>query len=84
LLLLAIVSASCTIPGAVVAFFAFSAIAGVLSMVLALAASSFLYIALADLFPCLHGERHRWALLRQLSLIALGIVTILAVRILTA
>jgi zinc and cadmium transporter len=79
-----IVSASCTVPGAVVAFFAFSAIEGVLGMVLALAASSFLYIALADLFPRLHGKRYRWALLRQLSLIALGIATILAVRLLTA
>jgi hypothetical protein len=46
--------------------------------------SSFLYIALADLFPRLHGERHRWTLLRQLGLIALGVATILVVRMLTA
>jgi hypothetical protein len=60
-----IVSASCTIPGAVVAFFAFSAIKGVLGMVLALAASSFLYIALANLFP--HpGARGRRSVLKPL------------------
>lgn len=74
-------SALATIPGALVAFLAFSAVEGILGIVLALAASSFLYIALADLVPGLHREWSLRALPLQVGLIGLGVLLILAVHL---
>jgi zinc and cadmium transporter len=74
-------SAATTIPGAVVAFFAFSAVEQVLGIVLALAASSFLYIALADLIPGLHREWSLSALPVQVGLIVLGVVVIMTTHV---
>lgn len=77
-------SASFTIPGALVSFLAFSDIQAVLPVALALAASSFLYIALADLVPRLHQEAALSSLPAQVGLITLGVATIVVVRVLTA
>ena len=77
-------SAVFTIPGAVAAFLAFSAIEAVLGIVLALAASSFLYIALVDLVPHLHSQRTIRALPPQVGLMGLGALLILLIRILAS
>jgi len=74
-------SAAFTIPGAVAGFMAFSAIESVLGIVLALSASSFLYIALADLVPHLHEERNVRVLPVHFGLIALGVLLIVAIRL---
>ena len=76
-------SSSVTIPGAVVAYLAFSAIEGILGLVLALAASSFLYIALADLVPELHGETSLRRSLPQFGLTGLGVILIWMIKLVT-
>jgi zinc and cadmium transporter len=59
-----------TVVGAVIAWFTLSR--GWLPYVLALAAASFIYIAVADLIPGLHRSTGLGATLRQVLLIALG------------
>lgn len=73
-------SAVSTIPGAAVAYFAFSEVEQVLGIVLSLAASSFLYIALADLVPGLHKEWSLGALPVQVGLIGLGVLVVLSIH----
>jgi zinc and cadmium transporter len=48
----------------------------VLPYILAVAASSFIYIAVADLIPGLHKRLHISATLQQLTLIVAGVVVI--------
>jgi zinc and cadmium transporter len=47
---------------------------------LALAASSFIYVAIADLIPTLHRRTNADAALQQLGLIAAGVLLIVWVR----
>jgi zinc and cadmium transporter len=73
-----------TIPGAIAAYLAFSAIEEAIPVMLGIAAASFIYIALADLVPGLH---HRGmtpvSLLTQLVPILAGVGTIVLVRALS-
>ncbi|MDH5659762.1 MAG: ZIP family metal transporter, partial [Gammaproteobacteria bacterium] len=48
----------------------------VLPYILAIAASSFIYIAVADLIPDLHKRTELIETIKQITLIALGVVTI--------
>ena len=64
--------------GAIAAFFAFEHLPRVLPYFLALAAASFLYVAMADLIPGLHRGRTDASSFRQIILVAAGIVTMLA------
>ena len=70
-----LLSALASAVGAVSAFLAFDTIPKLLPYFLSLAAASFLYVAMADLIPGLHRGRTDASSLRQIILIALGIVT---------
>lgn len=76
-LMLNVISATASAVGAVAAFVAFDTIPRILPYVLALAAASFLYVAMADLIPGLHRGRTDAGSMRQILLIAAGIATIL-------
>ena len=76
-LLLNVLSATASAAGAVVAYLAIDIVPQVLPYFLALAAASFLYVAMADLIPGLHRGRTDAGSLRQILLIAAGIATIL-------
>ncbi len=65
-----------TVIGAVVAYFSLGAATSAISYVLAIAASSFIYIAMADLIPGLHERSRMSDTVKQLVLIASGIGTI--------
>ncbi|MBI4886642.1 MAG: ZIP family metal transporter [Acidobacteria bacterium] len=77
-LLLNVLSAVASAAGAVAAFVAFDVIPRMLPYFLALAAASFLYVAMADLIPGLHRGRTDAGSLRQILLIAAGVGTVLA------
>jgi zinc and cadmium transporter len=63
--------------GAILALLAFDLVPRMLPYALALAAASFLYVAMADLIPGLHKGRTDGSSLRQVLLVAAGIGTIL-------
>jgi zinc and cadmium transporter len=65
-----------TVIGGVLAWFALQQIQAVLPFVLAIAASSFIYIAVADLIPTLHQRVEGSATVQQIVLIAAGILLI--------
>jgi len=75
-LLFNIISSLATIVGAVVAYYSFENTQHLLPYVLAIAASSFIYVAVADLIPGLHKRTHFSATVQQLSLILLGVAVI--------
>jgi zinc and cadmium transporter len=76
-LLLNAISAAASAAGAVAAFVAFDMVPRLLPYFLALAAASFLYVAMADLIPGLHRGRTDAGSLRQILLIAAGVGTTL-------
>ena len=76
-LLLNVISGLSSAIGAVAACLAFRWLPQALPYVLALAAASFLYVAMADLIPGLHRGRTDASSLRQVLLIAAGVVTML-------
>ncbi len=65
--------------GAALAVLAFGYIPTLLPYALVVAASSFLYVAMADLIPGLHKARPDAASFRQIALIGLGILTALLI-----
>ena len=67
-----------TVVGGVLAWFALQYVEAVLPFVLAIAASSFIYIAVADLIPTLHQRVEGSATFQQIALIAVGILLIYA------
>ena len=76
-LLLNVLSALASAAGAIAAFLAFDMVPRMLPYFLALAAASFLYVAMADLIPGLHRGRTDAGSLRQILLIGAGVATIL-------
>ena len=78
-LMLNVLSALASVVGAVAAFLAFDRLPSLLPYFLALSAASFLYVAMADLIPGLHRGRTDASSLRQIILIAAGVLTMLAV-----
>jgi len=76
-LLLNVMSAGASALGAVAAFLSFDLVPRLLPYFLALAAASFLYVAMADLIPGLHRGRTDAGSLRQILLIGAGIASIL-------
>jgi zinc and cadmium transporter len=76
-LLLNVLSATASAGGAIVAFVAFDLVPLLRPYFLALAAASFLYVAMADLIPGLHRGRTDAGSLRQVLLIGAGVVTML-------
>jgi zinc and cadmium transporter len=65
-----------TVIGGVLAWFALQQMQAALPFVLAIAASSFIYIAVADLIPTLHKRVEGRATIQQVTLIAAGILLI--------
>jgi len=65
--------------GGVVGYFALETAVRILPFALAVAASSLLYVAVADLIPGLHRGRTDASSLRQILLIAAGVLTMLIV-----
>ena len=76
-LFLNVLSALASALGAIAAYFAFELTPRMLPYFLALAASSFLYVAMADLIPGLHRGRTDAGSMRQILLIGAGIATML-------
>ncbi|MFX1311459.1 MAG: ZIP family metal transporter [Promethearchaeota archaeon] len=70
-------SGSTTIPAAIIGFFILDVITLAIPYVLAISASSFLYIALSDLTPELHQKIGFKYSIRQLLLIFAGIMTMI-------
>jgi len=67
-----------TVVGGVLAWFALQETEAVLPYILAVAASSFIYIAVADLIPTLHRRVEGKATAQQVVLIAFGVLLIYA------
>ncbi|WP_455217045.1 ZIP family metal transporter [Kaarinaea lacus] len=65
-----------TVVGALLAYVSLAGMEEVLPYVLAVAASSFIYIAVADLIPGLHKRAEVSATAQQLTLIAAGVLVI--------
>ena len=77
-----LLSSLATLAGGLLAYFALSALQGVVPVFLALAAASMIYVAVADLIPGLHKRTALAATLQQVLLITAGIATILLARFL--
>lgn len=75
-LLFNILASMATLVGAVIAYYSLQSMQHALPYILAIAASSFIYIAVADLIPDLHKRTKLRETIQQVVLIALGVVTI--------
>ena len=71
-----LVSSLATLVGGLMAYFALQYVQSWIPVILGLAASSLLYVAVADLIPGLHKRTELKATLQQVLLITLGVVTI--------
>lgn len=71
-----------TLAGALAGYFALAGMQAALPVVLAVAASSLLYVAVADLIPSLHRRPEPMETARQMLAIALGVAIIGAVHVL--
>ena len=71
-----VLASMATLIGAVIAYYSLSSMQSALPYILAIAASSFIYIAVADLIPGLHKKTALSETIQQITLIALGVVTI--------
>lgn len=71
-----LISSLSTVVGGILAWYALAGAEQVIPYVLALAASSFIYIAVADLIPGLHHRTHLGATMQQVTLIVIGVVVI--------
>ena len=67
------ISSSTTIPAAIIGYFIMSSISALVPFILAISASSFIYIALSDLTPDLHQHTDLKYSIRQLIMIIAGI-----------
>ncbi len=83
-LLLNLVSSLATMLGGVLAYYALRSMQGAVPILLALAASSMIYVAVADLIPGLHKRTTLRDTLEQVVLIALGISSIVFVQFLVS
>ncbi|MBL8520051.1 MAG: ZIP family metal transporter [Betaproteobacteria bacterium] len=75
-----VMSSLATLAGALLAYFALNAFAGWSHVFLCIAASSMIYVAIADLIPGLHRKSSIGDSLKQIALIALGVGSILMVK----
>jgi zinc and cadmium transporter len=77
-LLLNLVSSLMAVVGGVLGYYALDSARDATQYVLALAAASFIYIAVADLIPDMHRSRDARSTAAQVALIAAGVATIVA------
>lgn len=75
-LLYNVLASLATVVGALLAYFSLSEMQALLPYVLAVAASSFIYVAVADLIPGLHKRTEMSHTLQQLFLIGAGVLLI--------
>jgi zinc and cadmium transporter len=80
-LLLNLVSSFATLLGGVLAYFALESMQSVVPNLLALAAASMIYVAVADLIPGLHKRTRLRDTIEQVVLIALGVSSIFLVNL---
>ena len=71
-----LLSSLATMVGGILAYYSLEHIHGWLPYILALAASSFIYIAVADLIPSLHQKTTARAAFQQIALIVAGVLMI--------
>lgn len=71
-----LVSSLTSVVGGVIAYFALQTALGLLPYALAFAASSFIYVAVADLIPGLHRRVDARASIEQFALIAAGVALV--------
>ena len=71
-----LISSFATVVGGTAAYFALSHVQGWVPSILAIAAASMLYVAVADLIPSLHKRTELRATISQLSLIVCGVASI--------
>jgi zinc and cadmium transporter len=71
-----VASSFVALPAAIIAYFALDVAHKVVPYVMALAAASFLYIALADLSPELHRRAETADIIRQLILVLAGVTVV--------
>ncbi len=79
-LLYNLVSSLATLLGGLLAYGLLDALQEALPYILALAASSFIYVAIADLIPSLHQRTTALAAVQQVSLIVVGIAVVTGLR----
>jgi zinc and cadmium transporter len=77
--MLNLLSSFAMLVGALIAYFALNAAQGAVDTMLALAAASMIYVAVADLIPGLHKRPELSATAQQILLIVLGITLVWAV-----
>lgn len=65
-----------SVAGGLLGYFMLTGAQALLPFALALAAASFLYVAIADLLPFLHRQRHDGGFAWQIGLIGLGILVV--------
>ncbi len=75
-----LLSSVATMIGAMLAYFALSELTGWIPTLLALAAASMIYVAVADLIPGLHKRPELKATVQQVVLICLGVASIALTR----
>lgn len=75
-----LVSSFATLVGAVLAYFALRSFDAYSNIFLCFAASSMIYVAIADLIPGLHKRASLTDTLQQIALIAIGIASIWVVQ----
>ena len=75
-----LLSSLATLVGAMLAYFALSDMAELIPSLLGLAAASMIYVAVADLIPGLHKRTALKETIQQVSLIGLGIASIVVAR----
>lgn len=71
-----LLSSLSTVLGALLAYVSLSAVEAVIPFVLAIAAASFIYVAVADLIPSLHKRTRPLDSLQQIGLISAGVLVI--------
>ena len=81
-LLLNLVSSLATLVGGILAYFALQSMQGIVPTLLALAAASMIYVAVADLIPGLHKRTQLRDTMEQVVLIVLGVASIFLVKLL--
>lgn len=73
-----LLSSLATLVGGLLAYFSLSQIQGAVPTMLALAAASMIYVAIADLIPGLHRRTELIATIQQVVLICLGIASVVS------
>jgi len=73
-----VLSSLTTVVGGVLAYYSLKEMESLLPFILAIAAASFIYVAVADLIPSLHKKTDFKDSIQQITLITLGVITILS------